>query len=159
MDILNIRFKEIRKCLKISQKELGDKLGLSNSGISNIEKGIRSVTDKHIKLLSATYNISEQWLRSGEGDMFVQTDGSLLSQISEEYKLSPEHRIVIESFLNLDNSQRDAIVSYVSNLVDKFKSTAQTEKEKELADYPRELDAREKGPLVSTGTDDIEKKA
>lgn len=72
MDELNIRFKEMRKSLRKSQKEIGDAIGLSNSGISNIESGLRSVTERHIKLLEAAFNINEHWLRTGEGSMIKE---------------------------------------------------------------------------------------
>lgn len=122
---IGTRIKVLRKSLKFTQAEFGEKIGLKATAIGLYESGDRNVTDRNIAIICSTYNISEQWLRTGEGEMFVQTDGSLLAQVSEEYKLSPEHRIVIESFLNLDNSQRDAIVSYVSDLADQFKSSAQ----------------------------------
>ena len=48
---INDRFKELRKIFGLSQEELGNKIGLSKSGISNIESGKRNVTDKHIKLI------------------------------------------------------------------------------------------------------------
>ena len=41
---INDRFKELRKALGLSQEEFGNKIGLSKSGISNIESGTRNVT-------------------------------------------------------------------------------------------------------------------
>lgn len=69
MNDINLRFKELRKSLGKSQKEIGDAIGLSNSGISNIENGQRNVTDKHIKLLVSEFSINGHWLRTGEGEM------------------------------------------------------------------------------------------
>ncbi|WPK81999.1 LexA repressor [Eubacterium maltosivorans] len=77
MDELNIRFKEMRKSLGKSQKEIGDAIGLSNSGISNIESGLRSVTERHIKLLEAAFNINEHWFRTGEGSMIKEPSNAV----------------------------------------------------------------------------------
>lgn len=153
--------KSIREVLHMNQEQFGKSIGLTKSGISNIESGARNVTEKHIKMVCMIHNVNEQWLRFGDDEMFIQTDDSLLSQISEEYKLSPEHCIVIKSFLNLDNAQRDAIVNYVTDLSSQFKAAAaqaknisqagQQEstyaawKKKELAEYATELDEQEKG--------------
>ncbi|NBH83503.1 XRE family transcriptional regulator [bacterium C-53] len=66
----NERIKRLREHLGISQEKLGETIGLSKSGISSIENGNRSVTEKHIKLISTCFNVNENWLRTGAGDMF-----------------------------------------------------------------------------------------
>lgn len=65
---INERVKEVRKRLHLSQEEFGNKIGLSKSGISNIENGTRNVNPKHIKLIGAVFNINESWLMTGEPD-------------------------------------------------------------------------------------------
>lgn len=74
MQEINKRFGELRKTLKLNQEEFGKILGISKSGISDIESGRRSVTDKHIIMLVnfKNYNISERWLRFGDGNMFTE---------------------------------------------------------------------------------------
>lgn len=66
----NERIKYLREHLNISQEKLGETIGLSKSGISSIENGNRNVTEKHIKLIGSCFNVSEDWLRTGNGDMF-----------------------------------------------------------------------------------------
>lgn len=71
---INKRFRELRKLCKKSQEEWADIMGLSRSGITEIEAGRRNVTEKHIKLLSIEpidgRYINEDWLRTGDGDPF-----------------------------------------------------------------------------------------
>lgn len=71
---INERFRELRELCHMSQAELGELIGLSRSGVSEIESGRRNVNDKHIKLLTvSSVNgkfINENWLRTGEGDPF-----------------------------------------------------------------------------------------
>jgi hypothetical protein len=38
-----------------------------------IEKRHTPVTDKNVKLVCATFNVSETWLRTGQGDMFCSS--------------------------------------------------------------------------------------
>lgn len=72
----NERLKELRKELNMNQSELGTILGLTISGVSDIERGKRNVIEKHIKLLCmAPVNgkyINEDWVRTGKGKMFVE---------------------------------------------------------------------------------------
>lgn len=74
MDPINERFRELREACKKNQTEWAEILGLSRSGVSEIESGRRSVTDKHIKLLSVAFidgkTINEEWLKNGNGEPF-----------------------------------------------------------------------------------------
>ena len=65
MTSINERVKEVRKNLHLSQEEFGNRIGLSKSGISNIEKGTRNVTAKHVKLIATIFGIDELWLKTG----------------------------------------------------------------------------------------------
>lgn len=67
---LNKRIKSLREALNLSQEAFGKEIGLVKSSISNIENGSRSVTEKHIKLISTCFNVSEDWIRTGNGAMF-----------------------------------------------------------------------------------------
>ena len=72
---LNSRIKELRTTLRKSQEEFGKYLGLSKSGVSEIEAGRRSVTEQHIIMLkNSDLNVNEEWLRTGEGEMFNELD-------------------------------------------------------------------------------------
>ena len=60
------RIKEIRKALNINQIDFAKQIGLSQSTLAMIEVGKRNFSDKHIKLICSTFNISEHWIRTGE---------------------------------------------------------------------------------------------
>lgn len=68
------RIKKLRKeYLKLSQAEFGDKLGVSRSVINNIERNVLARPDQKlslIKLMCKEFNVNEEWLREGTGDMF-----------------------------------------------------------------------------------------
>lgn len=63
------RIKELRKNLNLTQDEFGERLGVVKSSISNIEKGRHGITDQMIKLMVKEFGVSENWLRTGEGEM------------------------------------------------------------------------------------------
>lgn len=71
MEKINGRIKQLRLRLHMSQEEFGKSIGLSKSGISNIESGTRGIRDSHIKLLCSTFNVDEIWLRTGQ-DLSVE---------------------------------------------------------------------------------------
>ena len=94
---MNERFKELRKALGLTQSEFGKILGLSTSGVSEIEAGRRKVTEQHLIMLSNYKKkiITIEWLRTGDGEMFVKMDreaelmtwaGSVLGSVDDSFK-------------------------------------------------------------------------
>ena len=65
------KIRQIRYALGMSQKEFAKRLGLTQTTLSMIEGGKSVIVEKNIKLICATFNISEHWLRTGQGEMFL----------------------------------------------------------------------------------------
>ena len=94
---MNERFKKLRKALGLTQGEFGKILGISTSGVSDIESGRRNVTEQHLIMLSNYKKkiINIEWLRTGDGEMFVKMDkeaelmtwaGSVLGSVDDSFK-------------------------------------------------------------------------
>lgn len=74
MNTINERFKLLRKTCKKTQEEWGKVLGLTRSGITDIEAGRRNVTNQHLIMLSnwKEKRVNIDWLKTGNGDMFLE---------------------------------------------------------------------------------------
>ena len=134
---MNNRFKEIREKLGFSQEKFGEIIGLSKSGISNIESGQRNVTDKHIKLLSSELNINPDWLRTGEGEMFNESDEFSLDEYAKQHSMSEIDLKIIKGFLDLDPEVRKIVVSTFSNALSDDRTEAK-EKARKVVDMVEE---------------------
>lgn len=66
------RIKTIRTALGLSQQEFADKIGIKRGAVANYEVGRNEPIDAVISLICREFNVSEHWLRTGEGEMFVQ---------------------------------------------------------------------------------------
>lgn len=79
---MNQRLLELRKTLKLSQADFGEKLNIKPSTIGGYEKGRRVITDRVVTDICREYNVNEQWLRQGIGPMFrpKKTDESALAE-------------------------------------------------------------------------------
>lgn len=71
-DTTNSRIKEIRKAKGLSQAAFGAPFGANRDMINNVENGRAAVSDIMIASICRTYGVNERWLRTGEGEMFVQ---------------------------------------------------------------------------------------
>ena len=69
---MNERIKELRKNLKLTQQEFADALNIKRGAVANYEIGRNEPIDAVISLICKTFNVNEEWLRTGEGDMFLQ---------------------------------------------------------------------------------------
>lgn len=121
---MNERIKELRDALGITLEEFGSRLGVTRTAISRLERGNRGVTDQMAISICREFGVNEQWLRTGDGEMFEQTRASVLDRLSMEYDLSREQRSVIEAFLDLDPQERDVILKYVHNVFDRSAESA-----------------------------------
>ena len=65
------RIKLLRKDLKLTQKEFGDAIKVSNSNISNIENGSVNLTDRNIYEICSKFNVNKAWLKHGIGDVYI----------------------------------------------------------------------------------------
>lgn len=68
----NDNIRALRKALDLTQSEFGRKIGVSRNVINNLELGRVEPSDLIINMLCKTYNVNAAWLRTGEGEMFME---------------------------------------------------------------------------------------
>ncbi len=66
------RIKVVRKALGLNQTDFGSKIGVKQGTVAAYESGARIPLDSVIVSICREFNVSERWLRTGEGEMFVQ---------------------------------------------------------------------------------------
>ena len=118
------RIREVREHFGLSMEKFGSRIGIGKASISLLESGKNNPSVQTITLICREFGVNEQWLRTGEGEMFEQTRASVLDRLSTEYDLSREQRSVIEAFLDLDPQERDVILKYVHNVFDRSTESA-----------------------------------
>ena len=69
---MNERIRRLRKTLDMTQQEFADKLGVKRNTVGQWECGINGITDQVAISICREFNVNENWLRTGEGDMFVE---------------------------------------------------------------------------------------
>lgn len=69
---MNERIKILRKKLNLTQEDFGKKIGLKRNSLSQLENGVNNITDQVVLLICREFNVNEEWLKSGKGEMFVE---------------------------------------------------------------------------------------
>lgn len=145
---MNKRLLAIRKALKLNQTDFGKKLGLSTAAVSALESGQRNLTDRHMLLLASELNVNEQWLRDGDGEMFMKADKFSLDAAASESGLTDLEKSIMYAYMSLSKGTRKEIVSKLKDALNE-KSTVSAEKEvididEEILSYRLELEQEKK---------------
>ena len=79
------RIKELRKNLGMTLETFGEKVGVGKSTISRIENGTNGLTEQMILSICREFNVNEEWLRTGSGEMFkdMTLDEEIISFIGD----------------------------------------------------------------------------
>lgn len=153
---MNERLRTLRSALELNQEDFGNKLNLSRSHVASLEKGVRNLTERTLSDLSREFNVNENWLRTGEGEMFIEKDSTIVSKLSTEYNLDSIDVEIIKGYLELDIEQRKAIKNYVRSVANAIPheeiavaKDKEDDIERELEDYRLELEAEKRGQTSS----------
>jgi transcriptional regulator with XRE-family HTH domain len=97
----------------MSQGAFAKRLGITAAGISKIESGSRSLTEQMLLMISKEFNIYENWLRCGEGEIFKQKLPADIEQLAQYYHLDELDQKIIYEYARLDEKKRSVIKEYI----------------------------------------------
>ena len=125
---MNERIKELRKNLKLTQQEFADALNIKRGAVANYEIGRNEPIDAVISLICKTFNVNEEWLRSGAGDMFLELpeedeEAAYVSELLEDsdndlYKLIKE---IMHTYHELSPKSKEVIRDFSAELRENIK--------------------------------------
>lgn len=140
---MNNRVYDIRHALDMTMEEFGNRLGVTRSAISNIESNRRKLTDQMIFSICREFNVDENWLRTGSGEMFRKSNESDLMKMIDRI-LSGEnefHKNLFKTFAQLDEKELSALES----ILDRFLKVQDSDtgtlfSASDIPDTPEELE-------------------
>lgn len=89
------RIKQIRKEAGLTQVDFGERIGVKGNTITGYETGLRNPTDAVLLSICREFNIDEEWLRTGNGEMYKKRTKSqellnftndVLSDVDDSFK-------------------------------------------------------------------------
>lgn len=117
---MNTRIKELRKVLNLTQDKFAKSINISRSNLSAIENGTINITDRNVKMICSVHDVNENWIRTGEGEMFdfSNEDDELDMLIGSFYAEDDDFKKkVIRTMLSWD----DEDWMFMKKFVDKIK--------------------------------------
>lgn len=71
MSTIYERIKVLRKAKGLTQQKFADALGLKQNTVATYEMGKTAPSDRTIIDICEKFNVNEEWLRTGKGEMFA----------------------------------------------------------------------------------------
>lgn len=137
---MNERIKILRKQLKLTQEQFASKLGVKRAAIGQVETGYNNVSEQLIKLICFNYEVNEDWLRTGKGEMFEKKDESLEDLFSDASDLE---KSIIAAYLSIDADLRDQVIVQFLNSIGKKDLASKFESEVEQIEKTVKIDKDE----------------
>ena len=125
MQEMKDRIVSIRKESGLTQEEFGKELNLSQNYVWMLESGKRAPSARTIIDLCKKFQISEEWLRTGEGEMKAPMTkqaeiAAITAQLFHKEETDPEtYNFLIELnkyLLQLDETQMQAVLDMIRKL-------------------------------------------
>lgn len=122
---MNKRLKILRTELDLNQAEFSKRLAIAQSTYAGLENGKSVLRDRHIKLICSTFNVNEEWLREGKGDMFVTNIGKQLGIDLARIFNSGDNltKKLILGLSELDENEIEIVKILVDGLIEKKKQS------------------------------------
>jgi len=88
---VNQRVLEVRKALRLNQREFADRIKVSRSYTGVLEATDREINDRIIELVCVNCGVNEKWLREGTGKMFKEKPNPRLDRVMRNFEKLDEH--------------------------------------------------------------------
>lgn len=114
---VNSRIKFLRKSLGLTQAAFAEKIGLKQASIGLYENEQRNVLDRTITDICREFNVSEEWLRYGTGEMLVEPDTFSLDEYLKQQGATELEMEIIKGYFNIPKEIRGTVLEYFKNII------------------------------------------
>ena len=118
------RIRHLRKDkLKMSQEKLGAALGVNRDVIKNIELNLLARPEQKeplYKLICKTFNVSYEWLTTGEGEMYVESQQAYFDNLAEQYGIGYYGKKILDLYGSLDDGKKVILEQFLKGVAQSF---------------------------------------
>ncbi len=118
---MNKRVKELRTSLNLSAEKFGSRVGVTRSAISRIENGVVNVTEQMVHSICREFNVREEWLRNGEGEMHLDFTEDEFAKAAATLSNDAFVRSLIIEYWKLDDDSKELFRNFIHKLSDNMR--------------------------------------
>lgn len=141
---INERIKYLRKdILQLNQTDFAKKLGMTQTGVSYMEKQGSAVTEQTIKTAGLVFGLNEDWLRYGTEPMYAEKAELSVDDYLHGREISDLEKSILQAYFELDPKIRRTLIQHFKNYL--MQPVPETRSETEARLLREEADAVERG--------------
>ena len=147
------RLRKLRKALDLTQAEFAERIGSVQNTITGYESGKRNPSNPVISSICKEFNVNEDWLRNGNGEMFLPESQDEIDQLTKRYNLEPAIQIFIKKLVSLPPEQRKIVSALIMDMALEVSQIEDQEEEdsidKQVEAYRKALEAEKEAKAKS----------
>ncbi len=116
------RIKRIRKEFDLTQQKFAEKIGVKQNTVAQYEMGRNTPIDSVISLICREFNVREEWLRNGCGEMFLDFTEDEFTKAANMLSNDAFVRSLIVEYWKLDEDSKKLFRNFIHKLSDDMKS-------------------------------------
>ena len=146
INYINNRVKEVRQSMELSQAKFAQKIEFSQGAIRDVELGKCGVSDRLILAMNKYLGVNEEWLRTGNGSMYAQTDKKdaveqALNILMAKYNMDKFEIAMMKNYLEMSPEAKQGFKTFLKEVAPTIKAEAD---EGRVAEGPAGYEAVEK---------------
>ncbi len=129
---MNTRIKALRKSEGLTLEKFGERIGISNSACSALETGKNNPSEQTIRAICREFRVREEWLRSGEGSMYMQLTPDqeravFLASVTAG-ESSPEVNAFIDALKATPNDDLKTVIAFIGRTYEAYQENLKNDK-------------------------------
>ena len=118
------RLKKLRKKLDLTQRKFAEKLHIKQNTVATYEMGRIIPSDSVVAGICREFNVNEEWLRTGTGEMFIEeTPDEEFMRMAKAVAAGDTRadrmiRKTLMCFYEMDDLGKETLMNFIQNLVD-----------------------------------------
>lgn len=125
MNHLNERINYLIKSLGMKKTAFAEKLNVSQAFVSQLCSGVKQPSERTIQDICTKFNVNEEWLRTGNGEMFIKLSrndeiAKFVGRLMKEEEDSFKNRL-IAVLAALDDTGWDVLETFLNSIQPKEK--------------------------------------
>lgn len=119
----------------MNQRDFAKRINVSQPTLTLMEKGERTIRDIHISRICEEFNVNEDWIREGTGEMLIKKETVTLDEFAKMNNLTNLESNIIRGYMGLDENVRKVLIDLFKEMfAGSLESSASKEVEVEKKD-------------------------
>ena len=122
----NERIKEVRKALGLTLDKFGERVGMKKSSLSQVENCTNAVSGQLRTAVCREFHVREEWLRTGEGEMFEERtpDQAIVDFAADLVNVEDDafKKRLISALARMDDQTWEAFEKWINAFLEEFQN-------------------------------------